>query len=40
MREVERPKDIPRSLIHEEVLNGTDDGEEGRQFNFLITFLR
>lgn len=32
MREVERPKNIPRSLLHEEQLNGTEDGDEGEFF--------
>jgi hypothetical protein len=29
MRDVERPKDIPRSLLHDEALNGGDEGDEG-----------
>ncbi|KAI6171276.1 hypothetical protein M3Y97_01052900 [Aphelenchoides bicaudatus] len=29
MREVERPKEIPRALLHDESLNGSEEGEEG-----------
>jgi hypothetical protein len=37
MRDIQRPKEIPRALLHDESLNGSEEGEEGKYYLISVT---